>query len=79
KLFVGGLSWGTVDAVLYDEFGKYGAIDEAIVVRDKMTGKSRGFGFVRFQEAEDAQRAKEATDGQSLDGRVVRVDFASEK
>jgi hypothetical protein len=65
--------------VLYEEFGKYGPIDEALVVRDKVTTKSRGFGFVRFRNAEDAQRAKEATDGESLDGRVVRVDFASEK
>ncbi|BFZ53707.1 hypothetical protein PYCC9005_000737 [Savitreella phatthalungensis] len=79
KLFVGGLSWGTTDAILFDEFSKHGVIEEAIVVRDKLTGKSRGFGFVRFQQEQDAQKAKEITDGQLLDGRVVRVDFASEK
>ena len=44
-----------------------------------MTGRSRGFGFVRFQNSGDAQAAKDATDGQSIDGRIVRVDFASEK
>ena len=79
KLFVGGLSWGTTDAVLGEEFSKYGTINEAIVVRDKLSGKSRGFGFVRFQEDDDALKAKDATDGQVLDGRMVRVDFASEK
>ncbi len=79
KLFIGGLSWGTTDSTLFNHFSQFGTLHEAIVVRDRETAKSRGFGFVRFENEEDAQRAKDEVDGQTLDGRVVRVDFASEK
>jgi len=48
KIFVGGLPYHTTDASLRDHFQVYGDIDEAVVITDRQTGKSRGYGFVRF-------------------------------
>jgi len=48
KLFLGGLSWETTDATLRDHFGLHGALTDVVIMRDKMTGKSRGFGFVTY-------------------------------
>ncbi|CAH9101618.1 unnamed protein product [Cuscuta epithymum] len=79
KLFVGGISWGTNDSSLTDAFSKYGDVVEARVITDRETGRSRGFGFVTFNSVEDASAAIQALDGQMLDGRPVRVNFANEK
>ncbi|KAI8847009.1 hypothetical protein BC829DRAFT_434141 [Chytridium lagenaria] len=49
KVFVGNLSWGTTDDSLRQHFGNYGQITDAIVLRDRETGRSRGFGFVTFE------------------------------
>ena len=48
KLFVGGLSWETTDAALREFFARFGELQEAYIMRDRQTGLSRGFGFVRF-------------------------------
>ncbi|HRI07685.1 MAG TPA: hypothetical protein PKW35_07705, partial [Nannocystaceae bacterium] len=69
KLFVGGLSWGTTDESLRDAFSRFGAVTEAKVVLDRETGRSRGFGFVGFDDASQAEAAQAAMDGASLDGR----------
>lgn len=50
KIFVGGLSWETTDEVFKDFFSKFGEIEESIIMRDKATGNSRGFGFVTFTD-----------------------------
>lgn len=78
KLFIGGLSWDTTSESLNDAFAQYGEVVEARVVNDKMTGRSRGFGFVTYTNADDAEKAKDALNGQDLDGRAIRVDFAGE-
>lgn len=78
KLFVGNLSWSTDDATLRRACEKYGKVDEAKVVTDRETGRSRGFGFVRFERAQDAQLAL-ALDGTKLDGREIRVREAEDK
>lgn len=57
KLFIGGLAWHTTDESLRSGFEKYGAVEEAIVVKDRDTGRSRGFGFVRFSSEADAEAA----------------------
>ena len=56
KLFLGGLSWETTDQGLRDHFGQHGELTDVVIMKDKMTGKSRGFGFVSFEsfEASDA-------------------------
>jgi len=79
KLFVGGLSWGTTDDGLREAFAQFGDIEEARVVMDRDTGRSRGFGFVSFAQAEQADKAMSSMNGADLDGRTIRVDLASER
>ena len=75
KLYVGGLAWATTDDSLRDAFSKAGTVVSASVITDRMTGKSRGFGFVEIEDA-DAQKAIEMWDGKELDGRRLRVNEA---
>ncbi|MFA6032467.1 MAG: RNA-binding protein [Myxococcota bacterium] len=79
KLFIGSLSWNTRDEGLRAAFEKYGEITEAKVIMDRMTGRSRGFGFVTFADEAAADRAKTEMDGQMIDGRAIRVDFPRER
>ncbi|XP_077332161.1 cold-inducible RNA-binding protein B-like isoform X2 [Lithobates pipiens] len=76
KLFVGGLSFDTNEQSLEDVFGKYGNIQEVVVVKDRETKRSRGFGFVTFENAEDAKDAMAGMNGKTVDGRQIRVDQA---
>lgn len=77
KLFVGGLSWGTTDETLAQAFQRFGEVTEATVVKDRDTGRSRGFGFVTFAQGDDADRALSEMNGTTLDGRTIRVDEAT--
>jgi len=79
KLFVGGLAWATDDNGLQNAFEKFGAVREAKVIMDRDSGRSRGFGFVTFENGEDAQEAIKDMDGADLDGRSIRVNEANEK
>ncbi len=79
KIFVGGLSWNINNESLADEFCKYGGVREAKVVTERDTGKSRGFGFVTFENAQSASDAITAMDGREMDGRVIRVNEAKER
>jgi hypothetical protein len=79
KLFVGGLSWGTVDASLRQAFEAIGEVTDAKVITDRETGRSRGFGFVTMADQASAQRAIAEMDGQVLDGRTIKVNEAAEK
>lgn len=79
KVFVGGLSYATDDQSLGEAFNKYGAVCEARVIIDRESGRSRGFGFVTYESAEQASAAIQALDGQELHGRRVRVNYATEK
>ncbi len=76
KLFVGGLAWATKDEGLKNAFAPYGAIVEAKVICERETGRSRGFGFVTFENEDDALRAEAALNGTTLDGRSIRIDSA---
>ena len=79
KLFVGSLSWDTNDESLRNAFAVHGEISEAVVVSDRDTGRSRGFGFVTFEDDEAADKAVAALNGTELDGRTIRVDVAQAK
>ena len=79
KLFVGGLSWGTNDEQLKTAFSTFGTVTDAKVILDRDSGRSRGFGFVSFDDPAAAQQAIQEMDGQELDGRVIRVNEAQEK
>ncbi|XP_071377582.1 cold-inducible RNA-binding protein B-like isoform X2 [Centroberyx affinis] len=76
KLFVGGLSFETDETSLEDAFSKYGNIVKVDVVKDRDTRKSRGFGFVTFENPQDAKDALDAMNGKIIDGRAIRVDEA---
>ena len=79
KLFVGGLSWDTDDMGLRRAFEQFGEVTEAKVITDRDTGRSRGFGFVSFVDAESGSTAMAEMDGVSLDGRNIRVNEAQDK
>jgi RNA recognition motif-containing protein len=79
KLFVGSLSWGVNDDSLRDAFSVHGEISEAVVISDRDTGRSRGFGFVTFEDDDAADKAVAALNGTELDGRTMRVDVAQAK
>jgi cold-inducible RNA-binding protein len=79
KLFVGGLSWDTKDDGLQEAFSQFGEISEAKVICDRDSGRSRGFGFVTFNDDEAADKAIAAMNGFQLDGRAIRVDVAQDR
>ena len=79
KLFVGGISWNTDDSSLAAAFEAYGTVEEAKVITDRETGRSRGFGFVTMSSEDEASAAISGLDGQELDGRTVRVNVAQER
>jgi hypothetical protein len=76
KLFVGGLSLATTAADLRTSFAKFGELVEAVVVPNRSTGQSRGFGFVSYQSATAADAAIKEMNGVELDGHSIRVNRA---
>ncbi|PKI45991.1 glycine-rich RNA-binding protein RZ1A [Punica granatum] len=76
RCFIGGLAWSTSDRGLKDAFEKFGHLLEAKVVVDKYSGRSRGFGFVTFDEKKAMEEAIEAMNGLELDGRNIIVEKA---
>ncbi|XP_004136860.1 glycine-rich RNA-binding protein RZ1A [Cucumis sativus] len=76
RCFIGGLSWSTSDRGLKEAFEKFGHLVEAKVVVDKFSGRSRGFGFVTFDEKKAMDEAIKAMNGMDLDGRSITVDKA---
>jgi RNA recognition motif-containing protein len=79
KLFVGNLSYSTGEAELRRAFEALGALRSVSIITDRMTGQPRGFGFVEFEKADDAQRAIASLDGQQVDGRTINVNVARER
>ena len=79
KVFVGGLSWSTDDDSLRAGFEKFGNVNSARVITDRETGRSRGFGFVDFADPGSVHKAIQEMDGQTLDGRTVRVNEAIDR
>uniref|UniRef100_A0A803P205 RRM domain-containing protein n=1 Tax=Cannabis sativa TaxID=3483 RepID=A0A803P205_CANSA len=76
KVFVGGLAWETPKEAMRDHFQKYGEILEAVIISDKLTGRSKGYGFVTFKEPEAAKKAcEEATP--IINGRRANCNLAS--
>ncbi|KAI0356363.1 hypothetical protein OH77DRAFT_1401182, partial [Trametes cingulata] len=71
------LSWNTNDDSLRSAFSNYGQILDSIVMRDRDTGRSRGFGFVTFSSATEAQTAISSLNEQELDGRRIKVNLAN--
>ncbi|OAX39956.1 RNA-binding domain-containing protein [Rhizopogon vinicolor AM-OR11-026] len=77
KLYVGNLSWNTTDDSLYEAFGRFGQVTDAIIMKDRETGRSRGFAFVTYNTSEEAEAAIVGMNEQDLDGRQIRVNLAN--
>lgn len=76
KLYVGNLSFDTTEAQLRDMFAAHGEVSSAALVMDRDTGRPRGFGFVEFPDAANAQAAITALNGQEVGGRSLTVNEA---
>src|SRR5512138_719821 len=76
KLFVGNLSFNTTENDLRDAFAAHGTVVEANIVTDRATGRPRGFAFVTMGSPEEAQKAIDAMNGATLDGRNLTVNEA---
>ena len=76
KIFVGSLSWNVDSDKLREVFSPFGNIEEAKVITDRETGRSRGFGFVTFENEEDAEKAIQEMNGKEVMGRAIRVNKA---
>lgn len=76
KLYVGGLSYDTTEDGLRDLFAQAGSVDSVAVIMDRMSGRSKGFGFVEMSTEAEAQSAIEMFNGKELDGRSITVNEA---
>ncbi len=79
KLYVGGVSYSTTENGLRDAFSKAGEVVSAAIITDKMTGRSKGFGFVEMATADGANAAIDMWNGKELDGRKLTVNEARPK
>jgi RNA recognition motif-containing protein len=79
KLYVGGLPYSTTQDELSAHFSAAGSVASSAIVMDRMTGRSRGFGFVEMSSNEEAQKAIEMFDGKDFGGRKLTVSLARPK
>ena len=79
KLYVGNLSFDVNDEELEKNFSEFGEIVSAIIIKDPVSGRSKGFGFVEFSDEDSAKKAKEGMDGKEVSGRTLKVDEAREQ
>ena len=76
NIYVGNLSWESTESQLKELFEGYGAVELATIIKDKYSGKSRGFGFVEMPNDAEGQAAIEALNGSNLEGRDLKVNVA---
>lgn len=76
KLYVGSLSYNTSEDTLKDAFSKAGTVESAAVITDKMTGRSKGFGFVEMSSDEEALAVIAGLDGKDFQGRPIAISVA---
>jgi len=76
KLYVGGLPYSTQDEALKEHFAQAGSVTSAVIIMDKMSGRSKGFGFVEMSTDEEATKAVEMFNGQEFEGRKLTVNEA---
>ncbi len=76
KLYVGNLPYSMTGDQLKEQFSAVGEVTEAVVISDKMSGRSKGFGFVTMAEDAAAEKAVAELDGKEIDGRPLKVSFA---
>jgi RNA recognition motif-containing protein len=76
KLYVGGLPYSTTEDALKDLFAQAGSVESAIIIMDKMTGRSKGFGFIEMSSDDEASKAIEMFDKKEYEGRTLTVNEA---
>jgi len=76
KLYVGGLPYSVTEAQLEEVFSAHGTVESARVITDRMSGRSRGFGFVELSTQEEAEEAMQKLNGTELEGRTLTVNEA---
>jgi RNA recognition motif-containing protein len=79
KLYVGNLNFDTTEEELEGAFSQFGNVVSAVIIKDPVSGRSRGFGFVEFADEDSAQAAKDDMNGKELKGRALKVDEAREQ
>jgi RNA recognition motif-containing protein len=79
RIYVGNLSFNTTSDTIREEFTKYGEVTDVHVVMDRDTGRPRGFAFVTMGSDAEAQKAISSVNGQTIDGRALRVNEAEER
>ena len=73
KLFIGNIDWNAIEDELSKLFAQFGTVEEVAIVKDKFSGRSKGFGFVTFAEDDAATKAIAELDGQDFNGRPIAV------
>ncbi len=76
KLYIGNLPYSVDDAQLADMFADYGSVASAVVIKDRATGRSKGFGFVELEDDSMADQAITDMDGKEAEGRALKVSEA---
>lgn len=76
KLFVGNIEWGVTEEDLQALFAQHGEIEEAVIIKDKFSGRPKGFGFVTYKEDADADKAIAELNDYELNGRKLAVNEA---
>jgi len=79
KVYVGNLSWNTVEGTLHEQFSEFGEVVSVTIIRDRESGRSRGFGFVEFSTESAAEAAIAGMNGGMVDGRSLRVNVAHQR
>ena len=79
KLYISNLSYSTTEDSLKEALSAYGDVTSVRIITDRETGRSRGFGFAEFANADDAKKAIDDLNGKEVDGRAVRVAEAQDR
>ena len=79
KLYIGNLSFDVTEEELEKSFSQYGEVASVAIIKDSVSGRSKGFGFIEFADEASAKSAKEGMDGKELAGRTLKVDEAREQ
>lgn len=79
KLYVGNISWGMEESNLNEAFSNFGEVKSVKIIKDRDTGRSKGFGFVEMSNSEEAETVISNFDGKEMDGRPLKVNIAQDK
>jgi RNA recognition motif-containing protein len=76
QIYVGNLNYRMTEEALQELFAKYGEVVSAKIVKDRYSGRSKGFGFVEMENKDDGEKAVQELNESEVDGRNIRVNFA---